>query len=315
MTWEGEDRQVTEPGSSDLPPAGAEAAVQAEIEGPVPPAGKGRRDPSYPGIGQAVVLLLLLFLLQVLLTLPVAALWLTAHPAATAAVSLSSTAIVIAWGLRRTGTPIREVLPLGIVRPSVLMALAVTVVGLSVLLSELGNLLQSVLPPPTWFAEIMADLLGGKQSLWGSILLATVVAPATEEPLFRGLILRGFLARYRVGKAIAASALLFALFHLNPWQFAAGAATGVLFAWCFVKTRSLVPCIFGHAVNNSLGWLFLALHLKVPGYTGEWTEGIMRQPLWFDILGLLLATAGIAWLAKALRRPPAETVTNGNAST
>jgi hypothetical protein len=192
-------------------------------------------------------------------------------------------------------------MPLGAVRLSVLAALVVTVVGLSFLLSELGNMLQSVLPPPAWFAAIMEDLLGGKKSLWGSILLASIVAPVTEEPMFRGLILRGFLQRYSVSKAIVVSALLFALFHLNPWQFAAGAATGLLFAWCFVKTRSLVPCLFGHAVNNSLGWVFMALHLEVPGYTGEWAEGIKHQPLWFDALGLLLAAAGILWLAKSFR--------------
>jgi membrane protease YdiL (CAAX protease family) len=301
MTWEENEKPEIDSGSHDLPQDAAETVVQTEVENPLQPAGKGRRDPSYPGIGQAIKLLLLLFLLQVLLTLPIAALRPTLHPAATAGVSLCSTAIIIAWGVRRTGASFREVMPLGAVRPSVLAALVVTVVGLSVLLSELGNMLQSVLPPPAWFAETMADLIGGKKSLWGSILLASIVAPVTEEPLFRGLILRGFLARYRVGTAIASSALLFALFHLNPWQFAAGAATGVLFAWCFVKTRSLVPCLFGHAVNNSLGWIFVALHLEVPGYTGDWTEGIKHQPLWFDALGLLLAAAGIMWLARSFR--------------
>lgn len=315
MTCAENDKPATEPGSSDLPSVATETSEPAAMASPAPGAGKERRNPSYPGIGQAVGLLLLLLLLQILLAMPVAAFWTTLHPAATAAVSLCSTAIIVAWGVRRTGMPIREVLPLGAVRPSVLPALAVTVVGLSVLLSELGNMLQAVLPPPAWFAETMADLLSGRQSLWGSILLAVVVAPVTEEALFRGVILRGFLVRYRTGKAIASSALLFALFHLNPWQFAAGAATGMLFAWCFVRTRSLVPCIFGHAVNNSLGWVFTALHLEVPGYTSEWTEGIMHQPLWFDALGILLATAGTVWLAKSLRRPPVKTAAEGDIPT
>jgi len=305
MTEEGTHQPLPEPGSPDLLPDASATVAPKEIESPALPAGKAPRDPSYPGIGQAVALLLLFFFLQILLTLPVAVLQPGLHPAAAAAISLCSTAVVVAWGIRRTGASFRELMPLGAVHPSVLMALVVTVVGLSVLLSELGNMLDSVLPPPAWFTETMADLIGGRQSLWGSILLAAIVAPATEEPLFRGLILRGFLARYRAGKAIAASAMLFAVFHLNPWQFAAGAAMGVLFAWCFLKTRSLVPCLFGHAVNNSLGWVFMALHLEVPGYTGEWAEGIKHQPVWFDALGLLLAAAGVAWLAKSLSRRPA----------
>ena len=95
-----------DPGSHDLPPDAAAADEQTEIENPVQPAGKGRRDPSYPGIGQAIKLLLLLFLLQVLLTLPIAALRPALHPAATAVVSLSSTAIIIAWGVKRTGSAV-----------------------------------------------------------------------------------------------------------------------------------------------------------------------------------------------------------------
>jgi hypothetical protein len=55
-------------------------------------------------------------------------------------------------------------------------------------------------------------------------------------------------------------------------------------------------------VNNSLGWIFMALHQEVPGYTGDWTEGIKHQPLWFDALGLFLAAAGIMWLARSFRR-------------
>jgi membrane protease YdiL (CAAX protease family) len=34
-----------------------------------------------------------------------------------------------------------------------------------------------------------------EKSLWGSVFLICVVAPLTEESLFRGLLLRGFLRR------------------------------------------------------------------------------------------------------------------------
>jgi membrane protease YdiL (CAAX protease family) len=302
MTLNGNNQTEIGPGDDDLMPAAAAADQQPEFENSGQQAGRRSPDHSYPGIGQAIKLLLMLFLLQVLLSIPIAGLPASLLPAATAIASLSAFAVIIIWGVKRTGSPFREVLPLSSVPLSVFAAMLVTVVGLSVILSELGNMLQSVFPPPAWFAAMMDDLIGGKKSLWGSILLASIVAPVTEEPMFRGLILRGFLARYSVGKAIVVSALLFALFHLNPWQFAAGAATGLLFAWCFAKTRSLVPCLFGHAVNNSLGWIFMALQLEVPGYTGEWTEGINHQPLWFDALGLFLAAAGIMWLAKSFRR-------------
>ena len=115
-------------------------------------------------------------------------------------------------------------LPLGPVPLSLLVPMAVSVLGVGILLSEADNLLRTVLPPPAWLERMFVELAAGQRSLWGSIALLVVAAPLTEEALFRGVILRGFLGRYAVRRAILASALLFAVFHLNPWQFV-GAAT------------------------------------------------------------------------------------------
>jgi membrane protease YdiL (CAAX protease family) len=45
-----------------------------------------------------------------------------------------------------------------------------------------------------------------------------VVAPVAEELFFRGLVLHGYARRYGLTKAVWGSAVLFAAFHLNPWQ-------------------------------------------------------------------------------------------------
>jgi uncharacterized protein len=298
MTQDWTDHAETDAGGGDhLRPE--DAPKPPDVEVVAQPAAAVSVKPPYPGIGQAIGLLLLLFLLQVVASSPLAMFGLGYHPLAVGCVSLVTFAIIVAWGIRKTRASFSEVIPLRAVRVSLLGAMFVAVVGFSVVISEVTNVLQSFLPPPAWFAQIMENLIGGKQSLWGSILLASIIAPVTEEPMFRGLILRGFLARYTAGKAIVASSLLFALFHMNPWQFAAGAFTGALFAWCFVRTRSLVPCIFGHLVNNSLGWLFMVFHLQVPGYTSALTDGVVHQPLWFTAAGVLLAGAGIMLLKKS----------------
>lgn len=52
--------------------------------------------------------------------------------------------------------------------------------------------------------------------LYGTIIL---VAPIFEEIFFRGIILEGFLNRYKPLAAIIASALIFGIFHLNIPQF------------------------------------------------------------------------------------------------
>jgi hypothetical protein len=145
----------------------------------------------------------------------------------------------------------------------------------------------------------MRDLAGGQKSLWGSILAISVAAPLWEEALFRGVILRGFLQRYGVRTAIVVSAMLFAVYHLNPWQFAGAATAGLLLAWCYVRTGSLVPCVLGHAVNNSIGFVMMAMPFKIPGYSASVTDAVQHQPLWFDLAGVIVAVMGLVWLRRS----------------
>ena len=91
------------------------------------------------------------------------------------------------------------------------------------------------------------------------------------------------------------SALLFALIHLNPWQFSGAFVLGVIFAWWFVQTRSLVPCLFGHAVFNAIPLITgPLLHLEIRGYSSP-SETPSWQPVWFDLTGCLLLGVGV-WL-------------------
>ena len=127
--------------------------------------------------------------------------------------------------------------------------MALTVIGTSILISEADNLLRTFLPPPAWFSDYLKSLVSAEISLWGSILSLVVVAPLTEELLVRGLILRGFLSHYSTRKAILASAIFFGVLHLNPWQFIGATVLGILFAWWFVQTRSMLPCFFCSAIS------------------------------------------------------------------
>lgn len=187
-------------------------------------------------------------------------------------------------------------------RASLLFPMSLTIIGLHILLSEMDNLLRTVLPMPTWCSEVLSDLTRGQTSLWGSVVLLVIVAPLTEELLFRGLILRGFLSHYTATKAVLASAMLFAVVHLNPWQAPAALVLGLLLAWWFLRTRSLLPCLFGHALGNALPFIFgVILQLKIRGFTGEFPREVEFQPLWFDALGILLAGVGL-WLLTSMFR-------------
>jgi hypothetical protein len=263
----------------------------------------------YPNIAQAIGLLLLALLLQILLAIPIAALSmgmnkpLLENPLTIAVVNLVAIGLVLLLGLKKTQARFEEAFRFKPVRVVWLLPMMLTVVGMSILLSEADNGLRSILPMPSWIAKIFENLLNPQKNFWGSIFAAVIVAPLTEELLFRGLILRGFLSHYSTPKAIIVSALLFGFFHLNPWQFTGAVVLGAIFAWWFVKTRSLLPCIFGHALNNALPLVLLAVpQLQIPGYSAEPATRVEFQPLWFNLLGLVLAGAGLWLLARELRK-------------
>jgi len=71
-----------------------------------------------------------------------------------------------------------------------------------------------------------------------------------EEMLFRGVILRGFLQHYPPGLAIAGSAIVFGLAHMNLYQFVVAFVIGGLSGWLYARTRSLLPSIVLHACYN-----------------------------------------------------------------
>jgi hypothetical protein len=256
--------------------------------------------PPQPGIAQAIGLLLIGLIVQFVFLIPFAIAGLGSHPAAFAVVNLVTAVVLIRLASRLSGASVRQLLPVRAVPVSLLLAMAVTVVGLSVVLSEVDNLLREVLPVPAGFAAFMQAMMGGQQSLWGSILLVSIVAPLWEEAFCRGVLLHSFVPRYGVRKAIVASTVIFAVYHGNPWQLAGAAAAGWLFAWCFVRTGSLVPCIVGHAVNNSVGFVFDALSVKIPGYSTGLTAVVQHQPLWFDAIGAGLVVMGLLWLRRSI---------------
>lgn len=84
-----------------------------------------------------------------------------------------------------------------------------------------------------------------------TILYLVVIAPISEEIVFRGLVLRT-LSSYSKKNAIIISALLFALMHKNIPQAVGAFAIGIIFAAVDTKANSIVPSIIMHSLNNML---------------------------------------------------------------
>ena len=256
---------------------------------------------AYPRISQAVGLSAVLCAFMIGLSIPVVVIGVVlnssfaTHTATMAVINLVAATLVLWYGVKKTAGGYRTVFSFKPVRGFLLLPISLTVIGMSILLSEIDNLTRVFLPMPDLLEGVFEGLITAPTSVWGSILALVVVAPITEELLFRGLILRGFLAQYSVRKSVLVSALLFALIHLNPWQFAGAFVSGVIFAWWFVQTRSLLPCLFGHALFNAIPLIAgPLLHLEIRGYSSP-SEIPSWHPVWFDLTGCLLVGVGL-WL-------------------
>jgi len=90
-------------------------------------------------------------------------------------------------------------------------------------------------------------------------IMTVFVAPLIEEWLFRGVIFRsiaesGRFSSQRVASVVGVvtSAVLFALAHGEPAQFAGLAFLGVVLALLVVRTRRLVPSIVTHMSFNGV---------------------------------------------------------------
>ena len=124
--------------------------------------------------------------------------------------------------------------------------------GLTVLLAAGAILLLDGLASvfsflPNW----LEDTFNIMQSSWTGILLMAVVGPMVEELFFRGAIERALLRRYKPWVAIVASGLIFGIIHVNPAQVVYASLAGILLGWLYWRTRSLVPCMVVHVLNNS----------------------------------------------------------------
>lgn len=207
--------------------------------------------------------------------------------------------LILAVAARKLGVRIYELVALRPVAASIWAPLVLAVVGLTIVLSEADNLLRSVWPMPAWLFEVFLRL--SREDWLGGLVVLAVVAPITEESLFRGVILRGFLQRYSVRWALIASAVLFGLAHLNPWQFAPGLIYGVFLGWLYYQTGSLLPPLVAHALANGWPHVFGPVLPPIPGFNSDPRGPVEFQPFWLDALGLGLAVIGIQLLVRHFR--------------
>lgn len=129
--------------------------------------------------------------------------------------------------------------------------MAMVVVGMTIATSLAAEPVTALLPQmPEWLEEIMTGLTGGNLVL--SFISVSIFAPVFEEWLCRGVVLRGLLTHTRPASAIIASAVFFAVLHMNPWQAIPAFLLGLVFGYVYYKTGSLKLTMLMHFTNNTM---------------------------------------------------------------
>ncbi len=272
-------------------------------------AGGSEKPRAYPRIWQAIVLIVLahastLFLYELVRHFAPLSRY---RPEVLGAIHILSIGWVVCWGYRKTSSSFRSVFPLEQVPLWLVVPMLLILLGTMIFSIETNVLLGLVWPRPEDLKRFDQTVYGPGH-FWGAFFALIVVTPATEEFLFRGLILHGFLRNYSRKKAVLVSAVLFALFHVSPWHFAGAFLLGLVLAWWLIETGSILPCLFGHALGNALP-LALSMIVLPSASHGVPVQAKTLTPfehIGFVSLGMLLFTIGVRWFRKGRARvgPP-----------
>jgi membrane protease YdiL (CAAX protease family) len=113
-------------------------------------------------------------------------------------------------------------------------------------------------PPP----RASADAVAGADStsvLVAYALIACIVAPPTEELLFRGFLFSALRRRLPLAPAALVAGGLFGAAHGPPLASTLDLALlGVALCVLYERTGSLLPCVGVHAVHNGIAFAAIA---------------------------------------------------------
>lgn len=89
---------------------------------------------------------------------------------------------------------------------------------------------------------------------------AAIVSPVYEEIFYRGFLYRFFSSRYGIVTGMLLSASIFTLVHIPTFNtLPVNFISGLIFAWIYEKTGSVLPCILMHSFFNGIAIVLTAI--------------------------------------------------------
>jgi membrane protease YdiL (CAAX protease family) len=119
-----------------------------------------------------------------------------------------------------------------------------------------------------------------------------IVAPLTEEILFRGVMLNE-LKPYGNMSAIVITSLLFGFIHGTPYAFFYATAIGLVLAYITIKTGSILYAVITHMLFNSASFVLQYIGSVTP----EFEASIINSG--FEIAVFAVSAFALFWLLRS----------------
>lgn len=172
--------------------------------------------------------------------------------------------------------------------PASFCAITCVFVSAQLVFSVLTSVLNALLSPLGVDITASVEAATMQEGSISMLLYGGLVAPVTEEILFRGLVQSTFRP-YGKRFAILASAFLFGMFHGNLVQTPYALAMGLVLGYV-AEEYSLGWCVVLHMFNNLvLGYLLPELAGMLPGSAGELLQGGILLAVSVGALGVIIA--------------------------
>lgn len=114
-----------------------------------------------------------------------------------------------------------------------------------------GDAFQSSVHWTEWFVPQL--IWGTKVELVKTTIDFVLLAPFFEELIFRGILFTTLRTKFSFPLSMVASGLIFALAHgYGVIAFLTVLWSGLLWAWAYERTGSVIPGMLAHAVNNGV---------------------------------------------------------------
>ena len=177
--------------------------------------------------------------------------------------------------------------------PLVLVATGLLAAGALVPTSLLAELSLYLHPAdPQWARELQDHLPTTPVGYALVFLSAGLVGPLAEELIFRGVLQQLAARTWGRGAGIVISALVFGIVHGQPWLLLGLLGIGLVLAFVFATTDSLLACWLAHAVHNTLS---LALMISAAEIRTEPALPTTGDWVWCAVSLLVLVAIG-RWL-------------------